>query len=390
VLVGIADVDSLVPKGSPVDKFADANTTSLYTGIHTFPMLPEELSTDRTSLLADSKDRLAVITEFVVLADGNLDDAQTKIYIARVVNKAKLVYERVGAWLEDHGDPPHGGPDIAAQVKLQDEAAQRLRALRHEHGALDLETIEASPVMQDDHVVSLEVQHKNRARELIEDLMIAANGATARYLEQRGLSSMRRVVAKPKRWDRIVELAGSLGTKLPVEPDAKALSDFLAVRRAADPTKFADLSLSIVKLLGPGQYVLQLDRAESPLSRSDHAAPAQGGRPQPAPAVHRRRIDHDRRSLHRARERRPQGRADDAQGRRRRFPVFSHRRRVRRDRHRCLRQGHVRPPVLAAGRRPHHPRRAGPRRRRQAPREARRHRRREGLHRLRPRLIAAL
>jgi exoribonuclease-2 len=262
VLVGIADVDSLVPKGSPIDKFADANTTSLYTGIHTFPMLPEELSTDRTSLLEDGKDRLAVITEFVVLADGNLDDAQTKIYIARVVNKAKLVYERVGAWLENHGDAPHGGPDIAAQIKLQDEAAQRLRALRHQHGALDLETIEASPVMQDDHVVSLVLQHKNRARELIEDLMIAANGATARYLEQRGLSSMRRVVAKPKRWDRIIELAGSLGTKLPVEPDAKALSDFLAQRRTADPTKFADLSLSIVKLLGPGQYVLQ--RAKDP------------------------------------------------------------------------------------------------------------------------------
>jgi exoribonuclease-2 len=262
VLVGIADVDALVPKGSPVDRFADANTTSLYTGVHTFPMLPEELSTDRTSLLEDGKDRLAVITEFVVLADGNLDDAQTKIYIARVLNKAKLVYERVGAWLEGHGDAPHGGPDIAAQVKLQDEAAQRLRALRHEHGALDLETIEASPVMKDDHVVSLELQHKNRARELIEDLMIAANGATARYLEQRGLSSMRRVVARPKRWDRIVELAGTFGTKLPAEPDAKALSEFLALRRTADPTKFADLSLSIVKLLGPGQYVLQ--RANEP------------------------------------------------------------------------------------------------------------------------------
>jgi len=262
VLVGIADVDALVPKGSPIDKFADANTTSLYTGIHTFPMLPEELSTDRTSLLADGKDRLAVITEFVVRPDGEIDDAQTKIYIARVINKAKLVYERVGAWLEGHGDPPSGGPDIAAQVKLQDEAAQRLRALRHEHGALDLETIEASPVMKDDHVVSLEVQHKNRARELIEDLMIAANGATARYLEQHGLSSMRRVVAKPKRWDRIVELAGTFGTKLPVEPDAKALSQFLAQRHAADPAKFADLSLAVVKLLGPGQYVLQ--RAKDP------------------------------------------------------------------------------------------------------------------------------
>ncbi|MEO6772530.1 MAG: RNB domain-containing ribonuclease [Kofleriaceae bacterium] len=257
VLVGIADVDALVPKGSPIDQYADANTTSLYTGIHTFPMLPDELSTDRSSLLEDGKDRLAVITEIVVRADGTLDDAQTKIYIARVVNKAKLVYERVGAWLEGHGDAPHGGPEIAAQLELQDEAAQRLRALRHQHGALDLETIEASPVMKNDHVVDLELQHKNRARELIEDLMIAANGATARYLEQRGRSSMRRVVARPKRWDRIVELAGTFGTQLPVEPDAKALSEFLVQRRTADPTRFADLSLSIVKLLGPGQYVLQ-------------------------------------------------------------------------------------------------------------------------------------
>jgi VacB/RNase II family 3'-5' exoribonuclease len=257
VLVGIADVDALVPKGSPVDQFADKNTASLYTGVHTFPMLPLELSTDRTSLLEDDKERLAVITEFVVKADGSLDDAQTQIYVARVQNHAKLVYEQVGAWLEGHGDPPHGGQAIADQLKLQDDAAQRLRELRHEHGALALETIEASPVMKDDDVVDLAVQHKNRARELIEDLMIAANGATARWLEAKGRSSIRRVVTKPKRWDRIVELAGSHGYKLPAEPDAKALSEFLIKRRAAEPDTFADVSLSVVKLLGPGQYVLQ-------------------------------------------------------------------------------------------------------------------------------------
>lgn len=264
VLVGIADVDALVPKGSPVDQFAQANTTSLYTGVHIFPMLPLELSTDRTSLLEDGRDRLAVVTEIVVLADGNLDDAQTKIYLAKVTNKAKLVYERVGAWLEGHGEAPHGGAVIADQLKLQDEAAQRLRALRHQHGALDLETIEANPVMKNGEIVDLELQHRNRARELIEDLMIAANGATARYLENKQRSSLRRVVAKPKRWDRIVVLAGQLGTKLPIEPDAKALSEFLTARRAADPTRFADLSLAIVKLLGPGQYVLQ--RATDPES----------------------------------------------------------------------------------------------------------------------------
>ncbi|HEX7702059.1 MAG TPA: RNB domain-containing ribonuclease, partial [Kofleriaceae bacterium] len=262
VLVGIADVDAVVPKGSPIDHFAWLNTVSLYTGVHTFAMLPEELSTDRTSLLADGKDRLAVVTEIVVRTDGSLDDAQTKIYIAKVDNKAKLVYEQVGAWLEGRGDAPIGGKPIADQLKLQDEAAQRLRKVRHLHGALDLETVEASPVMKGNEVVELDVQDQNRARQLIEDLMIAANGATARYLENLKRSSMRRVVAKPKRWDRIVTLAGSLGTKLPTEPDAKALSAFITAQRTAAPDKFADLSLSIVKLLGPGVYALQ--RANEP------------------------------------------------------------------------------------------------------------------------------
>ena len=262
VLVGIADVDAIVPKGSPIDHFAWMNTVSLYTGVHTFAMLPEELSTDRTSLLEDGKDRLAVVTEIVVRTDGSLDDSQTKIYVALVNNKAKLVYEQVGSWLEGHGAAPHGGQVIADQLKLQDEAAQRLRKVRHLHGALDLETVEASPVMKGDQIVALQVQDQNRARNLIEDLMIAANGATARYLENLKRSSIRRVVAKPKRWDRIVLLAGSLGTKLPAEPDAKALNAFITARRAAEPDKFADLSLSIVKLLGPGIYALQ--RANEP------------------------------------------------------------------------------------------------------------------------------
>jgi VacB/RNase II family 3'-5' exoribonuclease len=257
VLIGIADVDALVPKGSPVDVFAAKNTASLYTGVHTFPMLPLELSTGRTSLLEDGHDRLAVITEFVVKPDGSLDDAKTAIYVARVTNHAKLVYERVGAWLEGKGETPHGGPGIADQLKLQDEVAQRLRALRHQHGALDLETIEAMPVMKGNEIVDLQIQNQNRARNLIEDLMIAANGATARLLEVRKRSSIRRVVTKPKRWERIVELARTKGGVLPAEPDAKALSDFLTKQRAAQPDTFADLSLSIIKLLGPGQYVVQ-------------------------------------------------------------------------------------------------------------------------------------
>ena len=263
VRIGIADVDALAPKGSPVDHAAAVNTTTLYTGVHVFPMLPEVLSTGRTSLLGD-QERLAVVTDMVVRADGSLDDSATQIYIARVVNHAKLVYERVGAWLEGVGgaEVPQGGEVIATQLRLQDAAAQRLRRLRHERGALELETVEARTVTKDGQVVDLEVMHKNRARELIEDLMIAANGATARYLETRDRSSIRRVVRAPKRWDRIVALAAGLGGALPAEPSAPALSQFLAIRRAAAPEQFGDLSLAVVKLLGPGQYVLQ--RATDP------------------------------------------------------------------------------------------------------------------------------
>jgi VacB/RNase II family 3'-5' exoribonuclease len=223
-------------------------------------MLPEVLSTDRTSLL-EGVDHLAVITEMVVGPDGELDDAQTRVYPARVTSQAKLTYERVGAWLEGHGSPP-ANAEVATQLELQDEAAQRLRKLRHERGALDLETSEAHPVIEDGTIVDLEIQEQNRARRLIEDIMVAANGATARFLEARKRSSIRRVVVKPKRWNRIVELAAGLGTQLPAEPSAPALSDFLAARRKADPAHFADLSLSIVKLLGPGMYVLQ--RADEP------------------------------------------------------------------------------------------------------------------------------
>lgn len=262
VLVGIADVDAFVPRGSPVDRHAYANTLTLYTGVHIFPMLPEVLSTNRTSLLADGRTRLAVITDYIVRPDGSLADKETQIYSAHVLNKAKLAYEDVGAWLEGQGPAPHGGHVIEDQLRLQDEAACKLRELRHLHGALDFETIEARPVMKNGEIVDLEVVHKNRAKDLIEDLMIAANGATAKYLEQRGHSSIRRIVPRPRRWDRIVALAATYGGTLPAEPSSKALSDFLAARRKADPARFADLSLSIVKLIGPGEYVLQ--RATDP------------------------------------------------------------------------------------------------------------------------------
>jgi exoribonuclease-2 len=262
VLVGIADVDALAPRGSLVDRHACANTVTLYTGVHIFPMLPEVLSTDRTSLLEDGHTRLAVITDYIVKPDGSLDADKTQIYIARVLNKSKLAYEDVGAWLEGAGAPPHGGKVIEDQIRLQDEAACKLRELRHLHGALDFETIEARPVVKDGEIVDLEVAHKNRAKQLIEDLMIAANGATAKFLEARGHSSIRRIVPKPRRWDRIVALAASYGVTLPAEASSVALAGFLAARRKADPTRFADISLAVVKLLGPGEYALQ--RATDP------------------------------------------------------------------------------------------------------------------------------
>ena len=253
--VAIADVDAFVPAGSPIDDYAANNTMSLYTGVQTFPMLPEILSHGESSLL-EGQERLAMVTEMVVRPDGSVDEAQTRIYQARVQNKAKLVYEDVGAWLESGGDPPRDEA-IQDQVQLHDDAAQRLRERRFDRGALELETIEARAVAKGGRIIDLELQHKNRARELVEDLMIAVNGATARFLETRGYSSIRRIVRAPKRWERIVELAAELGTTLPMQPDRRALSDFVAKRRKADPLRFADLSLSIVKLLGPGEYVLQ-------------------------------------------------------------------------------------------------------------------------------------
>lgn len=256
VLVGIADVDAYVTVGDPIDAHAAHNTTSVYAATVVFPMLPEVLSTDLTSLL-EGEDRLAVVTELVVGRDGAVSGE--RIFRARVRNHAKLVYEEVAAWLDGTGAAPPAiarSAQLEAQVAMQDEAATRLRATRMKHGALELETTEARPVTRDDRVVDLKVVERSRARELIEELMIAANGATARWLDARQRSGIRRVVRTPKRWDRIIALAASLGTTLPVEPDAPALSAFMHARRVADPEHAADLSLAIVKLLGPGEYAL--------------------------------------------------------------------------------------------------------------------------------------
>lgn len=260
LLLGIANVVAFVTKGSPVDDHAATNTTSLYTGVRTFHMLPKALSTQRTSLL-EGQDRLAIVTELIVHEDGTIAH-DSPVYPARVINKAKLIYEDVGAWLE--GDDSRRPQDraLAEQLELQAEAASRLRKRRIDEGALELEMIEARTVAKDGRVVDLELLHKNRARDLIEDLMIAANTATAHFLEQRGYSSIRRVVHAPSRWPKIVEIARSFGTELPAEPDVRALGRFVSGRRTADPDAFADLSLTIVKLLGAGAYVLQ--RASDP------------------------------------------------------------------------------------------------------------------------------
>jgi exoribonuclease-2 len=264
VWVAVADVDSLVRKGSAVDAHAYANTTSIYTAARIFPMLPERLSTDLTSL-NDGEDRLAVVIEMVVAADGSI--ASSDLYRARVRNRCKLAYNALAAWLEGTGPEPERlaeVPEIAPQVRLQDEAASRLRGRRYENGALDLETIEARPVFDGDSVSDLRDDPKNRAKELIEDFMIAANGATARFLEARHLPSLRRMVRTPKRWGRIVELAAEHGVRLPVEPNRVALADFLQERKAADPETFPEISVSVVKLLGSGEYVVDLPDTPAP------------------------------------------------------------------------------------------------------------------------------
>ena len=256
VRIGVADVSALLPLGCAADAHAARNATSVYTGAVTFPMLPERLSTDLSSL-NENEDRLAFVVEFAVEADGSL--GEPTVYRAIVRNHAKLTYDAVGAWLEG-GRPPAvlaRNTELAQQLTLQDEAARRLRDARVVSGALDLEGVEATPVMANGKVIDLAVTRRNRARDLIEDFMVAANRAVALFLLEHNTPSIRRVVREPRRWDRIVALAADVGETLPDQPDNKALAAFLDRRRAADPDHFVDLSLSVVKLLGPGEYVLE-------------------------------------------------------------------------------------------------------------------------------------
>ncbi|MHB8743841.1 MAG: RNB domain-containing ribonuclease [Sulfuricaulis sp.] len=258
ILVAIADVDSIVKEQSALDVHAKQNTTSVYTAAQVFPMLPLKLSTNLTSLNLES-DRLSIIVEMVLGADGLLQSSD--IYQGIVRNRAKLAYDSVAAWLEGSGPVPPAISTVNGlddNLRLQDRVARQLKSRRQAHGALDLETIEARPVFEGDRIKSLETEKKNRAKNIIEDLMITANVVTARYLASKQFPSLRRVVRTPKRWDRIVELAAGWKFTLPQEPDPKALDQFLMSAKAIDDLRFPDLSLSVIKLLGAGEYVVEL------------------------------------------------------------------------------------------------------------------------------------
>lgn len=261
IQVAIADVDALVRLGSPIDSHARLNTTTVYTSARIFPMLPERLSTDLTSL-NPQQNRLALVTDMVFNADGVL--TQSTLYRALVRNQAKLAYDAVSAWIEDSAELPAAAavPGMATQLRLQDAMAQRLRALRHAQGSLEFESSQPRAVFEGSRVVDLQQQVQNRARQLIEELMIATNGCTARYLSSRGQASLRRVVRSPERWQRIVTVAHDRGHTLPAEPDSKALSVFLAEQHRKDPRHFQDLSLIIVKLLGSGEYTVESPQME--------------------------------------------------------------------------------------------------------------------------------
>ena len=264
ILVAIADVDALVTKESALDAHAKHNTTSVYTSGEIFPMLPEKLSTDLTSL-GEGQDRLAIVVEIVVAEDGHV--LSSTLFQALVRNHAKLAYNSVAAWLVGAAPAPEritAVPGLDAQLRLQDQVAQRLKARRHHHGALSLETIEPRAVFDGDMLTDLRVEEKNHAKELIEDFMIAANQATASYLKGKGIPSFRRILRSPERWQRIIEVAARYGDLLPPEPDASALESFLVKRRQADPLRFPDLSLAIVKLIGRGEYVLDQSKDGAP------------------------------------------------------------------------------------------------------------------------------
>jgi exoribonuclease-2 len=266
ILVAVADVDALVKRDSAIDAHARTNTTSVYTAGGIFPMLPEQLSTDLTSL-GEGEDRLAIVIEMAMGEDGSV--RESTVYRALVRNHAKLAYNALAAWLEGGAMPPHlrsvlpSVPGLEEQLRTQDRIAQSMRGLRHAHGALSLQTPEARPVFKGEELADLQAEAPNRAKELIEEFMVAANGATARFLEARHFASVRRVLRAPERWERIAALAAALGEHLPAEPNSKALDAFLLKRRDANPAGYPDLSLAVVKLLGRGEYAIELPGQET-------------------------------------------------------------------------------------------------------------------------------
>jgi len=264
IYVAIADVAALVKLHSALDQHAAHNTTSVYTAGQIFPMLPERLSTDLTSLNPD-QDRRAVVVEMTF--DRSAALRASSVYEAAVHNRAKLAYDSVAAWLDGAAPAPAALSAVAGledNLRWQDEIAQKLRAIRHERGALTLETIQARAVFEGTVLRELAPERSNSAKALIEDLMIAANGVTAEFLARRRFPSVRRIVRTPKNWDRIVDLALEHGTRLPPMPDGRALGEFLIQARAADPVHFPDLSLSVVKLIGAGEYVIEMPGEQTP------------------------------------------------------------------------------------------------------------------------------
>jgi len=264
VLVAIADVDALVSAGTAIDEHARVNTTSVYTAARVFPMLPERLSTHLTSLNQDEP-RLAIVAEMTIDVQGTI--VRSKVYRASVLNRAKLAYNAVAAWLEEQEPEPArlaAIPGLADQLRLQDRAAQSLRKARQARGSLSFETVEARPVFKEETLTDLRADQKNRAKDLIEDFMVSANGVIARFLGERRRLALRRVLRAPDRWPRIVALASQHGVLLPTEPDGAALNAFLTDMRGKDPKTFADLSLSVIKLLGAGEYAADVLETDMP------------------------------------------------------------------------------------------------------------------------------
>jgi len=264
IFVAVADVDSLVRDGSAIDAHARHNTTSIYTAAQIFPMLPEKLSTGLTSLNF-REDRLALVAEMVIGANGTVQ--RSDIYRAIVRNYAKLAYNSVAAWLEGNGpipEPIAAVKGLDGNLRVQDHAAQSMKNFRHVHGALSFETIRVKTIFEKDEVRELQIDRKNRAKDIIEDFMIAANGVIARYLSSKEIPSIRRIVRTPKRWDRIVEIASEHGYMLPDTPNAGALEKFLTAQKASDPLRFPDLSLVIIKLMGAGEYVAEVPGESAP------------------------------------------------------------------------------------------------------------------------------